>query len=41
MTFHPGPERAGVEMGGFVWLREALHQERMRHASLTDGLLEV
>ena len=26
---------------GFVWLQEPSHQERMRHASLTDGLLEV
>lgn len=26
---------------GFVWLQEALRQEKMRHTSLTDGLLEV
>lgn len=26
---------------GFVWRQEAPHQERMRQASLTDGLLEV
>lgn len=41
-----GSEWDGVEggvgrVGGFVWLQEALHQERMRQASLTDGLLEV
>lgn len=45
-TFHVGSERDGVEggmgkVGGFVWLQEALLQERIRQASLTDGLLEV
>lgn len=47
-TFHVGLNRmewwgrVGVgRVRGFVWLQEALRQEKMRHTSLTDGLLEV